>query len=254
LVYDKELTAAMDAAQRAGLLQMESLSKLKEIELKSDRSPVTEVDRRCESLIIDLLSKKFSSDGFLGEETGSHDGQSARKWIIDPLDGTRPFIHGIPTHSVLIALEDEGVPVVGVIYLPAMNLTCWACSGMGAYLNGKKIHVSNVNSLNGAMGSALGFLERADITEGKQLFSLMRSWDYSYGFMDAYSYVCVAAGMLDICVNLLDKAWDCASAACIISEAGGKYSDIYGERSVHKGSFVISNGFIHEAALGYFKK
>ena len=251
--YDSELSIALDCAEKAGALHLEFQDKLASFELKDDQSPVTIVDKKCEELIRDQILKAFPHDGFLGEETGIVQGESTRRWIVDPLDGTRPFIRGIPTHSVLIALECECIPVVGIIYLPALGIRCWAQRGNGAYLNGKQIHVSSASQLTNAMGSALGFLEKAEQPEGKQLFSCMRSCDYMYGFMDACSYVYLACGKLDFCVNLLDKAWDCAAASCIVTEAGGKFSDIHGVPSVHNGSIVLSNSILHESILEFFQ-
>lgn len=251
--HSRELTEALLAAREAGELQRSFEEKIPAAELKADASPVTAVDRACETLIRDRLLKAFPADGFLGEETGTVTGGN-RCWIVDPLDGTRPYLRGIPTYSVLIALEEENEPVVGVIHLPAMNLTCWATRGKGAFLNGKVIRVSAVRTLDAATGVAFGFREKADSREGKALLALMRAWDYAYGFMDAYSYVCVASGKLDLAVNLLDKPWDCSSGACIVAEAGGVFSDIGGKRSVHNGSIILSNGFLHEETLRYFSR
>ena len=251
--YNSELSAAREFATKAGKILMELQNNLNHIELKEDRSPVTEADKQCERIIRDGLLASFPQDGFLGEETGEHTGTSGRRWIVDPLDGTRPFIRGIPTFSVLIALEEDNIPVLGLIYLPAMKCTCWAKEHSGAFLNGEKIHVSSTAYLKKAMGSALGFVEKSELNEGKQLFKLMRSCDYLYGFMDAYTYVCIASGKLDFCVNLLDKAWDCAAASCIIRESGGRFSDIKGIESVHNGSIILSNGSLHEQLLDPFK-
>jgi fructose-1,6-bisphosphatase/inositol monophosphatase family enzyme len=133
-----------------------------------------------------------------------------------------------------------------------MAVTCWASRGNGAFLNGRPIRVSSAGSFDRTLGSAFGFVEKADSPEGKQLLDLVRAWDYTYGFMDAYTYVCVASGKIDIVVNLLDKPWDCASAACIVSEAGGKFSDIRGVPTVHSGSIILSNGLLHDKALEFF--
>jgi histidinol phosphatase-like enzyme (inositol monophosphatase family) len=252
--YTKELQCAIEAAQQAGNLQQEMSTRIQSIVRKSDRSPVTEVDKQCELLIQKHLLSEFPADSFLGEETGNSAGSLTRKWIVDPIDGTRPYIRNIPTYSVLIALEEHSEPVVGVIHLPAMGITCWASKGSGAYLNNKPIRVSDTATLSECTGSALGFLEMSGTAEGQRLFSLMKSWDYNYGFMDAYSYVCVASGRLDLAVNLLDKAWDCASAACIITEAGGVFSDIHGNKSVHNGSIVFGNPSIHKEAIKFFNQ
>ena len=256
--YTRELAIALKAAKEAGTVQFARAKKVLRVELKADASPVTEVDRKCENLIRRGLLSVFPRDGFYGEESSRITGKSNRQWIVDPLDGTRPYLRGIPTYSVLIALEEEGDPVIGVIHLPAMAITCWASRGGGAFCNGTTIRVSMVSSLSGAIGTAFGFVEKAGQPlagqlQGKRLLKLMRSWNYSYGFMDAYSYVCVASGKLDIAVNLLDKPWDCAAAACIVREAGGTFSDIKGRPTVHGGSIILSNGRLHNSALRYFK-
>jgi histidinol-phosphatase len=250
--YKQELTLALKVAEEAGEVQRKYEHDLPAIEIKGDRSPVTDVDRECESLIRDRLISAFPHDGFCGEESGKSTGTSGRQWIVDPLDGTRPYLRGIPTYSVLIALEDDGDPVAGVIHLPAMKSTCWASRGGGAFLDGNSIHVSSTATFDRTLGSAIGLIEKADSPEGRQLFNLVRSWDYVYGFMDAFSYVCVASGKIDIAVNLLDKPWDCASAACIVREAGGKFSDISGVPTVHNGSIILSNGLLHDQALSFF--
>jgi histidinol phosphatase-like enzyme (inositol monophosphatase family) len=251
---NKELAAAIKAAQEAGKIQLDGLKKLTSlnIEKKSDRSPVTAVDKACETRIREILLGEFPNDGFLGEETGENAGTTKRRWIVDPLDGTRPFIRNIPTHSVLIALEEDGIPAVGVIHLPAMGLTCYASRGGGAFIDGEQIRVSSTNNISEAMGSVLGITEYAGAKIGNDLITLTKAWDYTYGFMDAYSYVLLAGGHLDACVNLLDKPWDCAAAACIVTEAGGRFSSISGEKTVHGGSIVLTNGILHEAVLGFF--
>jgi histidinol phosphatase-like enzyme (inositol monophosphatase family) len=251
-MYEQELLAARKACHAAGGIQLAYRHKIKNIEIKADRSPVTLVDRSCEQVLIDILNSRFPDDGFLGEELGEQKGRSGRRWIIDPLDGTRPYIKDIPTYSVLLALEDAGEPVVGIIYLPELSITCWAHKDGGAFCNEKPVRVSAAPTLKAAYGSGLGFLDRFESAEGRALIRCMRSWDYAYGFMDAFSYVCVARGGLDLCVNLLDKPWDCAAAACIVTEAGGRYSDIRGNRSIHNGSFVATNGRLHDETLRFF--
>jgi histidinol phosphatase-like enzyme (inositol monophosphatase family) len=252
VAYDTELNMALTYAKEAGNVQLSFQRNSLTFERKSDFSPVTEVDKKCEEIIRDGLLSKFPSDGFLGEETGNHTGNSSRRWIVDPLDGTRPFIRGIPTFSTLIALEEDGEIRVGVIHLPALKITCWASWGGGAFENGSKIHVSNTSSLSEATGSALGFLQKSEEQSGVQLLQLMKSLDYIYGFMDAFTYVCVATGRLDCAVNLLDKAWDCAAAACIITEAGGTYTDISSKKTVHSGSIIFSNGVLDKQLLHFF--
>jgi histidinol phosphatase-like enzyme (inositol monophosphatase family) len=250
---ETELEVALDAARKAGTIQTGLRGKLAGVTRKDDNSPVTEVDRGCEKLIRDLLLKSFASDGFMGEETGSFEGISGRRWIVDPLDGTRPYVRGIPTSSVLIALEEGEELLAGVIHLPFMNETYWAVKQGGAFLNGSPVKVSDTANLKTAMGSSLGIIEKYGSEPAANLIELLRNCDYAYGFMDAYTYGCVAAGRLDLSVNLLDKPWDCAAAACIVSEAGGRYSDVCGRKSVHNGSIVLTNGILHNEVLEFMK-
>jgi histidinol-phosphatase len=247
--FRPEAAAACEIALAAGLIQLDSLDRLVGIEYKGDRSPVSEIDRRCEETIIAALRRKFPDDGFLGEETGAEEGRSGRRWIIDPLDGTRPYLRGVPTFSVLIALEAQGQPVAGVIHLPALGRTYSAARGGGAFLDGAAIRVSGIDRPAIAMGSALGYRELHDTPRGRKLFELIRRWDYAYGFMDAFTYGLVASGRLDCSVNLLDKPWDCAAAAIIVAEAGGTYSDVTGVKTIHGEGFVMSNGRFHDELI-----
>jgi histidinol phosphatase-like enzyme (inositol monophosphatase family) len=249
----KELNIAIKAALEAGKIQLEGCGAALDVEIKGDNSPVTQFDKRCEEKIREIILSEFPDDGFLGEESGESGPPGGRRWIVDPIDGTRPFIRGIPTHSALIALEVAGEPAIGVINVPAMGVVCHASKGGGAFLNDKKIRVSSVKKLSNAMGCGLGMIQRAGKPEGRCLDKYLQSLDYAYGFMDAYTYVLIACGKLDACVNLLDKPWDCAAAACIVTEAGGRFSAVNGEKTIHGGSFVLTNGILHDEVLEFFR-
>lgn len=251
---ERELNVAIQVARGAGEIQTKGTDSVLDIARKDDTSPVTRIDRACEEYIRSHLLSEFPEDGFLGEESGEKTGTSGRRWIVDPLDGTRPYIRGIPTYSVLIGLEKQRDLLVGVMHFAAMNETYWASKGNGAFCNGQSIHVSGTTEANRIMGSALGMVERSDAPEGKALFAFMKTWDYAYGFMDAYSYAALASGKLDMTVNLLDKAWDCAAASCIVKEAGGRYSDLRGVETIHNGAIVLSNGLVHHHALAAFQE
>jgi histidinol phosphatase-like enzyme (inositol monophosphatase family) len=253
MTYSNELHTAIEIAQKAGEIQLRNQSKLTNIEIKEDLSPVTEVDKKCEDLIKKTLLSAFPDDGFFGEESDSIEGTSGRIWVVDPLDGTRPYIRGIPTYSILISLEEEKRPVVGVIHFPAKQETYSAGNGSGAFCNDKKISVSSTANLHTAIGSNLGLVETINTPEGKKLLGLMQEIDYQYGFMDAYSYMCVASGKLDLCVSLIDKPWDRSAAACIIKEAGGTFSDIYGNPTIYNDTYLISNGILHDSLVAHFK-
>lgn len=251
--YAKELELALDIAKKVGAFQLERQSSLKKINIKEDRSPVTEVDQKSEEMIKESLLSAFPEDGFFGEETGKSQGTSGRRWIVDPLDGTRPYIHKIPTFSTLIGLEENGEMVLGVVNLPGMEECYYATKGGGAFCNGEKIAVSNCEKIEDAMGATLGLVEEADTIVGKKLMPYMQSLDYVYGFMDAYSYMAVAAGKLDVCITLIDFPWDRSPAAIIVEEAGGVFSDLSGERTIYGDNFIVTNGNIHRATLDCFQ-
>ena len=252
--YQREIQLLKKIAEIVGEYQLDMQKKLKKVNLKEDRSPFTEVDVNSENMIKEEISKQFPDDGFLGEESGETLGASGRRWIIDPLDGTRPYIHGIPTHSILIGLEENGELVAGIAHFPALNETYWASSGGGAFCNGEKICVSQTAEIEDAMASGLGVVEAAKEKDGKLLIELLDKCDSFYGFMDAYSYTAVAAGKLDFCVSLLDRAWDRAPVAIIVKEAGGVFSNFDGKETIYSKEFIVSNKNLHEKVKKYFSQ
>jgi histidinol-phosphatase len=250
--YRRELETAEAAARAAGRHLLDGSRKLPAVELKGDRSPVTRLDRESEAILSRLLLDAFPSDGLLGEECGEVAGSSGRRWIVDPLDGTRPFLRGIPTYSVLVALEEAGEMVVGCMFFPVSGECYTAAKGRGAFRDGRRIRVSRTPSLDRAMLAGLGPRTGGGKTAAN-LRKLLDAADYAYGFMDAYSYALVASGRLDAVVSIWDKPWDCAAAACIVREAGGRFSDLSGAPDVHTGVSVASNGLLHEALLRHLK-
>ena len=252
--YAQELSVAKAIAQKVGLYQLQQQDSLGKINLKEDRSPFTHIDTTSEEMIKEALLSAFVQDSFWGEESGKTAGSNNRQWIVDPLDGTRPYIHKIPTFSILIALEEEGELVVAVCHFPALNETYYATKNGGAFCNDRPISVSKTSEITDAMGSSLGLTETGGEQVSRELFSEMQRWDYVYGFMDAYSYMSVASGKLDLCITLIDFPWDRAPAALIVQEAGGVFSDLQGEKSIYGDQFIVSNGHLHTATLGSFKK
>ena len=251
-LYDRELEVALDAARRAGEIQTHYIDRIGAVETKGDDTPVTVADRECEEAIRSTIHSAFSADGFLGEEYGEERGTSDRTWIIDPIDGTRSYIKGFPYYSTLIALRDGDELVVGVIHLEAMQQTCWGCRGRGAFVNGTRIDVSDQKTVDGASGAANGFLNAAATSQAQALLKLMGKWSHSFGFLDAYSFMAVAQGKLDLCICMIEHPWDNAAIACIVREAGGRFSDIHGQETIHGGSTVVTNGALHDEVIEAF--
>src|SRR4030095_2439360 len=148
---DAILIATIDAAKAAGEVALHYFRTNLTVETKADRTPVTKADRECETKITELLSVRFPAYGFLGEELGERPGTVNARWIVDPIDGTKNFIRGIPFFTTLIALEEEGEITAGVMHAPAISDLLYARKGQGAFANSRQVHVSAVNDLHDAM-------------------------------------------------------------------------------------------------------
>jgi histidinol-phosphatase len=206
-------------------------------------------DKGAEQMLRAALLGKFPDDGFLGEESGDTPGASGFRWIIDPVDGTRSFVRGIPIWATLVGLEYKGELVAGVTYLPAMKQTFRALRGDGAYRDERKIHVSDVKSLDKAhvYYSSISWFKKAG--HDRQFLELVNLTERQRGFGDFYGFVMIAQGSGEIMVEHGVHAWDIAALAPIIEEAGGKLTAWDGEFDLAKPDVLASNGILHEQAL-----
>jgi histidinol-phosphatase len=240
MTFEKELEVARNVAEQAGRLALENHARGFKTETKSDNSPVTSADRANEVLIAELLGKAFPDDGLLGEEGASRAARSGRRWIIDPIDGTRSFVRGIPTWSVMLALEAEGEVVVGAVNLAPLGELYSAAKGLGAFRNGAPIHCSPRKKLNEAMLCLTGYDHVAKWPWGARLLPwLTQFWSIRSmgGCLDA---MCVAAGRAEAWINLQAKAWDLAPLKIIGEEAGAKFFNLDGKSSISGGNCVIT--------------
>jgi histidinol-phosphatase len=245
------LQAALDAARAAGTVALRYFTGAFEVTLKEDRSPVTEADREAEGAIVNRLRAAFPDVGFLGEEFGVQ-GPQGRRWIIDPIDGTRNFVRGIPYWATLIALEEEGEVTVGVVHAPVTGDLLWAERGRGAFANGTPLRVSGVDRLDRAMlvHSSLGYLRRLD--GGRYWDGFVRLVDRTAtqrGFGDYFAYTFVLRGQAELMVECDLKPWDLAPFQVLFAEAGGRLTDFAGRATIYSGSVLASNGRLHAAAL-----
>jgi len=235
-----DLELALRLADAADALSLPSFRSGLAIETKPDLTPVTEADRAVESELRRVLAEERPDDAILGEEEGAAGG-GARRWFVDPIDGTRNYSRGIPVWATLIALESEGVVQLGVVSAPALARRWWAERGAGAFANGERIHVSAISTIE---SSVLSFA-----IEHKVPPIARRAW-HARGFGDFWSYMLIAEGSVD---GALDgpgvKEWDLAATQIIVEEAGGRFSDFSGERRIDSGSAVASNGLIHDELL-----
>jgi len=239
--FEKELEAACRIAAQAGRLALENHARGFLWENKPDDSPVTSADRANEGLITQLLAETFPDDGLLGEEGATRESRSGRRWIIDPIDGTRSFLRGIPTWGVMLALEADGAVVAGVINLPGMGELYSAAAGLGAYCNGKRIQCSAVDTPKRAMLCLTGFDKVARQSWAERLVPWMTQfWSVRSmgGCLDA---MCVAAGRAEVWINLEAKAWDLAPLKIINEEAGARFFNLDGQSSIYGGNCALAN-------------
>jgi histidinol-phosphatase len=246
---------AREAALEAGRLTLRYFqSATLKIDTKSDASPVTIADREAEQLLRREIAKTFPDDALLGEEFGEQDGTSGFRWILDPIDGTKSFIHGVPLYSVLIGVEFRGESKIGVIHLPALAETAYACSGHGAwYVRANeaptKARVSEVPTLSEGLfctsalrgfrkRDAWAFLERLSSTA-----RISRTWG------DAYGYLLVATGRAEVMIDPQMNVWDCAAVLPVIQEAGGTFTDWQGKPTIYGGDAIATNGKVHAEVL-----
>jgi histidinol phosphatase-like enzyme (inositol monophosphatase family) len=241
------LDVAVEAAHAGGRRTLEYFGGRVPSETKGDGSPVTPADRASEREIRRVIQKAYPGHAILGEEGGSTPGDPHVRWILDPIDGTKTFVHGVPLYAVLVAVEIDGRPSVGVIHLPALHETVAAASGLGCRWNGRPASVSPVERLSEAtvlMTSVRGLEAR-----GVRFERLSSATKLQRGWGDAYGYALVATGRVDAMIDAAVQVWDVAPLLPILEEAGGRFTDWHGHRGIASGDAVGSNGRIHDPLL-----
>ena len=220
-------------------------------ERKGDASPVTEADRRVEDRLRRYLEKTYPASGFLGEESGAAHAHDGLRWIVDPIDGTRAFVRQIPTWSVLLGLEVDGDIALGIALLPAAGDLLEGWAGGGARINGRACRLSSVNVLGEAM---VGHGAVQQFVGHEAPLQRIATQTYSQrGFVDFANYRELLQGRMDVVFDPGVKAYDVAPAALLVREAGGAFSDLGGEPTIHGEGFLASNGHIHDAALALWR-
>lgn len=246
---DAILNAAIEAANAASEVALHYFRTHLKVETKADRTPVTQADRECEAKITEVLSRHFPAYGFLGEEMGEHAGQVNTRWIIDPIDGTKNFIRGIPFFATLIALEENGEITAGVMSAPALNDLLYARKGQGAFANGRQVHVSDVDDLRNAMLIHGGLKDLKVRSCWEPFLRLVEMTARQRGFGDALGHSVVICGQAEVTLEPEIKPWDVAATKILVTEAGGRFSDFAGSPSIYTGNAIISNGRVHEAVV-----
>jgi histidinol phosphatase-like enzyme (inositol monophosphatase family) len=243
------LQFAVELARGAGDITLRYFRKKPETSKKSDGSYVTVADRQAESYLREQIAKRFPNDGVLGEEEGELQGTSGRRWIVDPIDGTFAFVHGVPFYGVLIALEIEEEMSVGVVNMPALGEIVSAAKGVGCFLNGEPTRVSNTAELKDALLLATDFTACARYGFGRAAELLQARAQTSRTWGDCYGYVLVATGRADVMLDPVMNLWDCAPLLPIMEEAGGTFTDWRGVRTASGGNSIATNGVLFDEVM-----
>ena len=245
------LNVAADAAYTAGRRTLAWYNAGVAIDTKHDNTPVTCADRDGEQMIRQIIGKYFPSHSILGEEHGSVTGDPNYKWIIDPIDGTKSFIHGVPLYGVLIGVEVRSRPCVGAVYLPATDELVLAADGLGCTYNGRAARCSATSDLKDAtllFTSATSLISRSDAFE-----TLASKTKLNRGWGDCYGYVMVATGRADIMLDYAINPWDCAPLVPILREAGGRFSTWSGDETIYGKDAFATNAALYEHVLSILR-
>jgi histidinol-phosphatase len=253
-VSSEDLTLALELADVADRI---TLSRFRDadlaVETKPDLTPVSEADREVERIILERLEAARPGDSVVGEEFGAS-GDGARRWIIDPIDGTKNYVRGIPSWSTLIALQVDGRGELGVVSAPAVHRRWWAARGSGAYLTDgldgpRRLAVSAVAELGDAQLCFAGLEDWEGIGRLDALLELGKRCWRTRGFGDVWSYMLVAEGAAEIGLDVTVALWDLVAPQVIVEEAGGRFTDLGGVAHADGGDAIATNGLVHEAAL-----
>jgi histidinol-phosphatase len=245
-----ELKAALDAAEQAAVIARSLYQHNIEVRIKADKSPVTEADVRCETAIREILEARFPSYGFFGEETGSRDMQAENLWLVDPIDGTKAFVREYPMFSTQIALMRGGEIVLGVSSAPVYGELCHAERGQGAYLNGKRLSVSQISTVESAALSAGNLKSLAAGHQWPRYGALVARLNRIRGYGDFLHYHLLAGGKIDAVIETDVNILDIAACVVIVNEAGGRFTELAGGPiALQSTSVLASNGPMHAPIL-----
>jgi histidinol phosphatase-like enzyme (inositol monophosphatase family) len=247
------LDFAVEAARQAGEITMEYFQTALSPERKPDRTFVTAADRKSEERLRALIRYAYPDHGILGEEFGEQQSDSGRTWIIDPLDGTASFIHGVPLFGVLLGLEIDGEVVLGVANFPALGEMVCAARGLGCFWNGRRAVVSGIEELKEALllyTDGAGFEPHGRELAFRHLIAatrMHRSWG------DCYGHILVATGRAEVMLDPVMSIWDCAALLPILLEAGGTFTDWQGRPTIRGGDAISTNGRLLDQVMHVVK-
>ena len=246
---------ALSAAREAGRKTLEFFrSDSLAVELKADSSPVTVADRQAELLLRERIGNLFPDDGIVGEEFGQQQGATGFRWILDPIDGTKSFVSGVPLYGTLVGVEYDGRSVIGVIDIPALEECVYAATGRGCwYLQGTEVARQTRVSKTPRLDQGLLVTTQIDsfaVRDSQAAFeSLQRQAGITRTWGDCYGYLLVVTGRGVAMVDPLMNIWDAAALQPVLEEAGGTFTDWRGEPTIHSGEGVATNGAVLQEVL-----
>lgn len=248
------LDNAINFARAGGDSTLNFFNKSFDLDFKEDASPVTNADREAEKIIRDMIRKKYPAHGIIGEEFGTENEDADIIWVLDPIDGTKSFIHGVPLYTTLIGVLVNEVPVVGVIYAPALNEIAAAGKGLGCTLNGNPCRVRDCFELSKATFLSTNVNSFEEHGLERPFLELIKSTRIHRTWGDAYGHMLVATGRADIMIDPILNIWDAAALMPIVTEAGGSYTDISGISSIETGSALSTNSELAPKVISLIEK
>jgi histidinol-phosphatase len=253
--WDDDLRLAHAAADAADAVTMSRfLASDLQVQAKPDLTPVTDADRASETTIRAILERERPADDVLGEEYGATGDGTGRRWVIDPIDGTKNYVRGVPVWATLIALQQDGQTVTGVVSAPSLGRRWWAAQRGGAWTGSsvraaRACRVSRVSTLADAYFAYSSLPGWGDIDRLSQFLGLLERVWRTRGFGDFLSHMLVAEGAVDCSAEPEVSLWDLAALQVVVTEAGGRFSDLTGVQRADGGSAVSSNGLLHDELL-----
>jgi histidinol-phosphatase len=259
----ERLTFAVEIANEAGQLTLRHFRRVDlPVERKADQSPVTIADRDAEQLLRDRIAGRFAGDAIIGEEHGTSSGTTGYEWILDPIDGTKSFIHGIPLYTTLIGVLKDGEPVVGIIHAPALGETVFAARGGGCSYaregeSPRPACVSRVERLSESLfltTEVATFSDRPSGDDLEKFLQLQKAARLTRTWGDGYGYLMVATGRAEVMIDPIVNLWDAAALQNVIEEAGGRFTDWQGNPTIRAGEAIATNGLVTEEILAITRK
>jgi histidinol-phosphatase len=252
---DEDLSLALQLASVADSITTDRFRALDlQVDRKPDRSPVTDADLAVEDVVRALLVRERPGDAVVGEERGADDPRAGRQWVLDPIDGTKNFLRGIPAWATLIALVVDGRPLIGVASAPALRRRWWAADGRGAWAadtdaEPQRLGVSAVQDLGDAYVSTTHLQDWTVYHSRERYLALADACWETRAFGDFWQHCLVAEGALDLAAEAIVNPWDLAAVQVIVEQAGGQLTDLDGNPRHDGGNALTSNGRLHDAAL-----